>query len=41
MTSSPEPLVQIQNNLTEMFFMMPLPKLIRMFSSAEQHGHQS
>ena len=29
MTLCPEPLVQIQNNLTEMFLMMPSTKIIQ------------
>ena len=41
MTSPPEQLVQIQNNFKELFLMILLPKLIRMFSSAEQHGYLS
>ena len=41
MISPPEPLVQSQNILTEMFLMTPSTKLIKMFSSAEQHGYQS
>ena len=31
-TFSPEPLVQIQNNFTEMFLMLPSTKLITTFS---------
>ena len=38
---SPEPLVQNQNSFTEIVSSCPLPKSIRMFSLAEQHGFQS
>ena len=38
---SPEPLVQKQNNFKEIVSSCPLPKSIRMFSLAEQHGFQS
>ena len=40
-TSSPEPLVYIQNNFTEFFLMMPSTKLHKWFHSAEQKDHQS
>ena len=36
MTFPLEPLVQIQNNFTEMFFMMPYTKIAQMFFSAEK-----
>ena len=40
-TSSPEPLVNIQNNFTEFFLMMPSTILHKWFHSAEQKDHQS
>ena len=40
-TSSPEPLVHIQNNFTEFILMMPSTKLHKWFHSAEQKDHQS
>ena len=38
---SPEPLVQSLNNFTEMVLKWLIPKMIRRFSLAEQHGYQS
>ena len=40
-TSSPEPLVHIQNNFTEFFLVMPSIKVHKWFHSAEQKDHQS
>ena len=39
--TSPEPLVQIQNNFTEMSLKCPLPKLHKWFRSTERRGNQS
>ena len=41
MTSPPEPLIQIQNNFTEMILMMPSTKLHKWLRSFEQRGSQS
>ena len=40
-TSSPQPLVHIQNNFTEFFLVMSSTKLHKWFHSAEQKDHQS
>ena len=40
-TSSRRPMAQIQNNFLEMFLGDPLPKLLKLFRSAEQNGRQS
>ena len=41
LTTSPEPLVHIQNNFTEIFLMMPSTKLHKWFHYAEQKDRQS
>ena len=39
--SPPEPLVQIQNNFTQMFFRRPSDEIAKPLCSAEQNSHQS
>ena len=41
LTTSPEPLVHIQKNFTEFFYMMRSTKLHKWFHYAEQKDHQS